>query len=362
MTRIGFLALQAPGLSPSQRYRVEAFMPTLEKRGIDVDYQWVLDAQQLKAFYGATSVTAKLNVAVAALARRLVSLTRVRSWDVVFVQREAFFLFNHWSEWLASQRVPLVFDFDDAIWIHAVSATNRRFAFLKNVDKIPRIVGLAHTVIAGNDYLASWARSHNPNVHVIPTCVDTDLFHPPDARQAAGPVTIGWSGSPSTIAHLRPALPMLERVKARLGARVRLRVMGDPTFHHPPLDLHGEAWSPDAELEFLRQMDIGLMPLPDDPWTRGKCGLKGLTSMASGAATVMSPVGVNTAIIEHGVNGFLAASDDEWVDTLCRLVDDAPLRHRIGAAGRDTVVNRYSVQRWSDPLADLLSAASRRAK
>jgi glycosyltransferase involved in cell wall biosynthesis len=360
MTRVGFLALQAPGLSPGQRYRVEAFLPYLQSSGIEVDYAWLLDAGNLRTFYGRSGVLRKGATAALGLFRRARSLLRARRWDVVFVQREAFFLFNEWSERLAALQAPLVFDFDDAVWIHAVSEANRRFAFLKNVEKIPRVAALAHTVIAGNDYLAAWARQHNPNVHVIPTCVDTDVFRPPPTRPTSGPVTIGWSGSPSTVAHLRLILPALERVKARLGDRVRLRVMGDPTFRYEPLNLTGEAWSPDAEVRFLQEMDIGLMPLPDDEWSKGKCGLKALTSMASGAATVLSPVGVNTTIATDGVTGFLPKTDDEWVEVLCRLVDDAPLRARIGAAGRDNVVSRYSVQRWKGPLAELLLAATKR--
>jgi glycosyltransferase involved in cell wall biosynthesis len=170
-------------------------------------------------------------------------------------------------------------------------------------------------------------------------------------------VTIGWSGSASTLAHLRPLMPALERVVATHGSRVRIRVMGDPAFEHPPLGLRGEAWSPTAEVQLLQEMDVGLMPLPDDEWTRGKCGFKGLLSMAMGAATVMSPVGVNTEIVRHGENGFLAATEDEWVELLCRLVDDAALRARVGQAGRQTVVDRYSVRRWEETLAALLTAA-----
>jgi glycosyltransferase involved in cell wall biosynthesis len=360
--RLLFLGVHGPARSPSQRYRFEQFQPHLAARGFTLEYSGALTRADAEVFSAPAHPLAKATVALRALTTRTLSvLPRLtRRPDVVFVQREAFFLFNHWAEWLASLQAPVVFDFDDAIWIHAVSPANRRFAFLKNTTKIPRIVQLAHTVIAGNDYLADWARPLNPNTHVIPTCVDTDVYRPPVTRPTAGPVTIGWSGSPSTIAHLRLALPLLERLKARLGDRIRLRVMGDPTFVHPSLDLRGEAWSPEAELQFLREMDIGLMPLPDDEWTRGKCGLKGLTSMASGAATVMSPVGVNTRIVEDGVSGFLPASDDAWLEVLTRLVDDAPLRRRVGDAGRQRVVAEYSVQRWADPLADLLLQAARR--
>ncbi len=105
----------------------------------------------------------------------------------------------------------------------------------------------------------------------------------------------------------------------------------------------------------LREMQIGLMPLPDDEWTRGKCGLKGLLSMSMGAASVMSPVGVNTEIIRHGEDGFLPSTDAEWVETLSRLIEDAALRRRIGRAGRQSVIERYSVTRWERRLAELLA-------
>lgn len=349
--RLLFLGVHGRDRSPSQRYRFEAFEPHFRAAGIDVDYAGALTSTEARDFYGPVSAFTKGRIALTALARRVQSLTRHA--DVVFVQREAFFLFNEWSEYVAHLRAPVVFDFDDAIWIHSVSEANRRFAWLKNVDKIPRIVRLAHTVVAGNEYLADWARSYSNNVHVVPTCVDTDHFAPTERRDG-GPVTIGWSGSPSTFAHLKPLMPVLEKLVARFQDGVRIRVMGDASFVHAPLQLRGEAWTADAELQLLREVDIGLMPLPDDAWTRGKCGLKGLVSMSMGAATVMSPVGVNTEIVTHGENGLLARSDDEWLEHLSRLIEDAALRRRLGAAGRQTVIDRYSVQRWAPTLTALV--------
>lgn len=362
MLRVGFLALQAPDLSPGQRYRVEAFMPALRQRGIEFRYDWLLDREDLRVFYGREPAAKKAAIALKAALRRLRSVVAVHDIDVFFVQREAFFLGGPWSEQLASMRAPVVYDFDDAIWIRTLSEANRGYAWLKNVDKMATIAALARTVIAGNAYLAAWARRHSTNVHVVPTCVDTDRFVPVASRDSIGPVTIGWSGSPSTIAHLKPLLPALEQVSARCGRRVRIRVMGDPTFRHEPLGLQGEAWSPEAELALLQEMQIGVMPLPDDAWTRGKCGFKGLLSMAMGAATVMSPVGVNAEIVVHGENGFLAASPEAWVETLCRLIDDPALRARTGRNGRETVVDRYSLQRWEPVLADLLQSAAERRR
>lgn len=358
--RVLMLVLRNPDRSPGQRYRLEQFLPHLEVGGIDLTYSWVLDDFDAETFCGRTSLAAKAGVALKASARRLLSLRHlVPAPDVVFVYREAMFIGGPWSEWLASLRAPVIFDFDDAIWIHAISDANRRFAFLKNVGKIPRIVRLAHTVIAGNDYLANWARPHNANVHVIPTCVDTDRWKPGKPKPSDQPVTIGWSGSASTVAHLRLALPALERVKARFGDRVRFRVMGDATFRHEPLGLVGEAWRPDAEIPFLQDLDIGLMPLPDDEWSKGKCGLKALTSMACGAAIVMSPVGVNPEIAQDGVSGFLPRTEDDWVGALSRLIEEPELRRRVALAGRRRVVDAYSVARWKEPLVELIKAAAR---
>jgi glycosyltransferase involved in cell wall biosynthesis len=355
--RVGYLSLQAPDCSPSQRYRVEAFESRLRRRGIDVRSHWVLSRRDLDAFYGSAPAARKAQVAASALWRRIRSLSGP-SPDLWLVQREAFFLGNEWAERLAARRAPLVFDFDDAIWIRTTATANRRYAWLKNVAKVPRIAALAHTVVAGNAYLRAWAANHAPRVRVIPTCVDTDVFAPPTQRSSSGPVVIGWSGSASTIEHLRPLLPVLERVTRRFGDRVSIRVMGDPTFAYPPLDLRGEVWTPDGERALLQRMDIGLMPLPDDEWTRGKCGLKGLVAMAVGAATVMSPVGVNTEIVRPGENGLLATSDEEWFERLVALVEEPSLRARLGAAARQAVVDRYSVDRWCPALAEVFEHAA----
>ncbi len=364
MRRLLFLGVHGRDRSPSQRYRFEQFEPALAEAGFEIDYAGALTIQEAEVFYGPHGARDKARIAAKALARRLWSLAppplRPR-FDLVFVQREAFFLFGAWGEWLAHLEAPVVFDFDDAIWIHTVSEENRRFAFLKNVDKTRDIARVAHTVLAGNEHLAAWARRYNDRVRVVPTCVDTDRWTPGAPRDRGAPVTIGWSGSPSTVAHLRLALPALLRVQERLGARVRFRVMGDPGFRHERLGIVGERWSPEAEIPFLQALDIGLMPLPDDDWAQGKCGLKALTSMACGAAIVMSPVGVNPEIAEHGVSGFLPRTEDDWVAALTRLVEDPALREAVARRGRERVVEAYSVARWRGPLVELLTSAARRS-
>ncbi len=360
MTTVGFLALQAPDLSPSQRFRVEAFLPHLERSGIRVDYQWLLDAADLRIFYGSYPPWSKARIVAKAIAKRLMSLSRLPRWDAVLVQREALFIGGAWSERLSALGAPLVVDFDDAIWVPTASEANRRFSFLKNVRKFPAIMRAATTVLAGNEYLATYARQYNSNVVVFPTCVDVERYVPATRHaQSGSPMVIGYSGSRTTIAaHLRPALGILEKVKAKYGDRVTFKVVGDESFRHSGLGIVGEQWSSGSEVAALQSMDVGIMPLPDDEWARGKCGLKGLTYMAVGIPAVMSPVGVNTEIVTDGINGFTPRSDDEWVQRLSELVEDPSLRARIGEAGRETVVQRYSTQRWQERLVETLEGAA----
>jgi glycosyltransferase involved in cell wall biosynthesis len=353
-----FLALQAPGFSPGQRFRVESYLSYLLENGIETEYAWTLAESDLRSFYGTAGVSEKAIVALQAFARRAWSVRlRRRKPDVVLVQREAFFIGGDWAEAIASHSTPLVFDFDDAIWLHQISDANRRFAFLKNTEKFAHIVRRAHTVIAGNAWLADWAEQYNERVEIVPTCVDTARYHP-SPRREDGTVVIGWSGSASTVDHLRQALPALRRVKARFGKRIRFSVMGDASFRDEDLCLQGEAWDSRHEVAALQAMDIGIMPLPDDEWSKGKCGFKGLTYMSVGIPAVMSPVGVNTEIVQDGMNGFTPLTEDDWVERLSLLVEDATLRRQLGAAGRRTVEQHYSVARWRGSFLDILRRAA----
>jgi glycosyltransferase involved in cell wall biosynthesis len=353
MRRVLFLALWGPGRAAYQRYRVEQFVQFWRERGVETSQAWALDANTMPIFYG-QDLTGKARVAVAGALRRIWSTTRHvlrRDYDVVLVLREAFFLGGPWSEWIAARRAPLIFDFDDAIWLPSISEGNRRFAALKNAGKVATLARMANTVIVGNSYLASWARKQNSNVQIVPTCVDTDRYVPRTASRGHDqPIVIGWSGSAATVGHFKLIQPVLQRIRRKFGARVEFKLVGVPEFRNDALGVRGEAWSAATEVHSLQSMDIGIMPLPDDEWSKGKCGLKALTYMSVGIPAIVSPVGVSHEIVADGVNGFAPPTDDEWVEALSQLILDEELRRKLGAAGRATVVERYSVERWREPL------------
>jgi glycosyltransferase involved in cell wall biosynthesis len=207
-------------------------------------------------------------------------------------------------------------------------------------------------VMAGNSYLAEYARQVNANVTIVPTTIDTEKYAVRTEAHESELPTIGWTGSFSTVQHLDTLRSALQKLAKQ--TKFRLRVIGTPTYKLDGLDVEAMPWRADTELEDLHAIDIGVMPLPDDAWSKGKCGLKALQFMALGIPTVCSPVGVNTEIIQDGENGFIASSEDEWVEKLGRLVHSAELRRQLGRAGRRTVEAKYSANVQAPRVFELL--------
>jgi glycosyltransferase involved in cell wall biosynthesis len=304
-------------------------------------------------------------VGFAALAARyLASLRDSRSFDVIFLYREILPIGPPLVEQYLSRpgRPPLVLDYDDAIFLPNVSEANRVISTLKMPQKLARTVAHSRHVITGNAYLADYARRYNPNVTIIPTCVDTTRWVPDPrgflhGRDIAGPPVIGWIGSPTTGPYLRLLGGLLQRVAAERPVRLRISGAGAP-FELPGVDVENVPWSLDREVELFNTCDIGVYPLADDDWARGKCGFKAIQFMACGVPVVASAVGVNREIIQDGVNGFLASTADEWQCKLARLIDDAALRRRFAAAGRETIERKYSLAVNAPALAAVLRNAA----
>ena len=343
MPSILFVCLHRPDRSPSQRFRFEQYISILQKAGYETRFSFLLDSKSDKKFYQKGQLLSKFGILVRSIWLRFRESFLQKPADVVFVQRECFMLGTAFFEKRFSKRSKLIFDFDDSIWMQNISEGNRLFAFLKDAGKTSKIISYADLVFAGNDYLSRFAKQYNQAVHIVPTTIDTDAYLPVEyAKQ--GPVRIGWSGSFTTIQHFQTAIPALFRIKKKYGNRVEFIVIGDKNYSHPELGIKGQGWNLETELIDLRKIDIGIMPLPDDEWAKGKCGLKGLQYMALGIPTIMSPVGVNTEIIQDGENGFLASTEDEWVSKLSILIDEQEMRMRIGKNGRKTVDEKYSVK------------------
>jgi glycosyltransferase involved in cell wall biosynthesis len=342
--RILFVSAHPRGFAPSQRFRFEQYVDFLADNGFETIFSPIVHEDEYPLLYAPGNTARKGLMFARGLAVRLRQALTGHDHDVAIVQREAIQLGTTvFESALARSHAPLVFDFDDAIWLPDASPANRRMSWLKRPGKVPRLIAMSDMVWAGNGYLADYARRFNPAVHIVPTTVDTDRHTPCADHDVSRPICLGWTGSPSTLKHFELVVPILHRIRERFGDRVTFKVIGDPAYRHDGLGIRGTAWRAESEIEDLCDIDIGLMPLPDDEWAKGKCGLKALQFMALELPVVTSPVGVNTEIISDGANGYLATSLDEWFERLAKLIDAPETRRAVGRAARETVISRYSV-------------------
>lgn len=327
------------------RFRVMQYIPALEEAGLSVTVAPFFDARFFELVYRRGHYAAKCAAFVRQSAERLKLLMTRDHYDAFFVYREAYPFGPALIEAVLSHAGsrPLVYDFDDAIFLSNSSEANRFASALKYPQKVPSIIRRSALVLAGNDYLAAYARRFTSSVGVLPTCVDTTVFVPRRTPRPAGaPLVVGWIGTATTAAYLKSLGPSLSRVAARYPFELRVSGSGEP-IEFPGVAASNERWSLDREVELFNTCDVGVYPLKDDEWAKGKCGFKAIQFMACGVPVVAAAVGVNTEIIEDGVNGFLAASESEWDDKLGALLSDASLRARLGAAGRKTIEERYSL-------------------
>lgn len=332
--------------SDFQRFRFEQYFQILEVSGYKIKTQSFFSSHhQWRLFYSHGSTVAKAFYLSCGTIKRCFGLTICPWFDYIFIHREVAPIGPPIFEWLFTKafQKKIIYDFDDTIWLTDKVNEQKIEKWLRWRGKVGLICKWSYRVSCGNAYLAAYSRQFNSNTHINPTTIDTNQKHNRTKPLAAKTfLTIGWTGSHSTLKYLLG----LEKILAQLEAKfeqIRFLVIADK---RPPLELKRLDfiyWNRQTELEDLLKMDIGVMPLPDDEWTKGKCGFKALQYMALEIPAVASPVGVNNEIITHGINGFLCKTDEEWFDCLERLINDPILRNKIGAEGRKKVMSNYSV-------------------
>lgn len=340
----------------STRQRLLQYAPFLAERGVSVDLHPLLDNGYLAALMDGRG-NSKVLIA-RDYARRLLQIATIRDYDVIWVQYELFPYLPVIDRLLTivCDR-PIVYDIDDAIF-HMYDAHRIRPIRWLLKGKLNPLIRRAAVCLCGNAYLLDYVRSAGGTGIVVPTVVDTDLVRPLVERPDR-PLTIGWIGSPSTWRYVEPLLATLLPAMARLNAR--FRVVGAGPAARGIAGIDAVDWNESTEVAELQSMDIGLMPLPDEPWARGKCGYKLIQYMACGLPTIASPVGVNSALVEHGYDGYLARTQTDWVGLLETLAGDADLRRQMGDRGRRKVVASYSLRSQQLTVLTALRAAAARA-
>ena len=312
----------------SSRYRVLQYVPALQEAGFDVT--------------------------VTPFPRKLGEQQRVYSdageYDLVFIHRKR--LSKYWIRKLRATAKKIVYDFDDAVMYRdTLSIENQESERRKR--RFERTCRVADLVIAGSGYLASFARPLNANTAVLPTVVDLSRYAPRSWNDKPEKITLGWIGDTGSFAYLESQRPLFEAVGQAIP-RLQFKIVSSrfPRFDHLPVI--ARRWSADGEVADLQSFDIGIMPIQDDPWSKGKCGLKLLQYMAAGVPAVASPVGANLEILADGVQGFYAAGQKEWIERIGRLAGDARLREKMGKAAFQRVKEAYALQVAAPKFVELL--------
>lgn len=343
---------------PSSRMRHDQFLPRLAADGFAVESAPFFPDAYLDALYAGRRWP--LPKVAGCYARRVAALLGAGRYDLLWIEKETL-------PWLpyAVERVllalapPYVVDFDDA-WFHHYDRHRRPLVRQLLGDKLDRLMRGAALVTAGNPYLAERAeRAGARRVAILPTVVDLDRYPALSAPARTGPLRVGWIGSPATAHYLDGLAGPLGRLTSEGLIRPVLIGAGDAAL--PGLDAERIPWAEVGEAAALNSLDVGVMPLLDSPWERGKCGYKLIQYMACAKPTVASPVGVNPAIVEAGVTGLLADDPGAWETALRTLAADPDLRRRMGEAGRAKVESAYSLQAVAPRLAALLRSAARNA-
>ena len=341
----------------SCRYRIYQFLPYLEREGYRCEVAPFCSPDLFAALHRPGNIAAKLTQTLHLAARRLIRLNKISEFDIVVIHREAFPFFAPLLEnWIMRRHPKVIFSFDDAIYAgheEVAGLSHPRLYRLKHGKRYDEVIRRSTHVIAGNRILAEYARQWNPHVSVVPTVVDCRKYCVRMPGRNPRPVTVGWMGSRSTAPYLTLVEPALARLERAFAGRVRFRFVGAPGYQPSLPSSSSVEFSLAREIDELRSFDIGIMPMPNTEWTRGKCAFKAIQYMASGVPVVASPIGVTTDLIQHDANGLLASSEEEWFGYLAKLVADVDLRQRLATAGRRTIEDSYSLERWGPRMAEI---------
>lgn len=354
--KILFIVPYPIGKAASQRFRFEQYFSVLDKVGIDYDLRPFLGEDVWNILYLPGRFPRKALAILGGLFRRFFLLFQLGKYDFIFIHREATPIGPPFFEYFAARwlKKKIIYDFDDAIWIPNYSEANSHFSFLKGYSNVKHICRWAWKISCGNTYLCQYARQYNPTAEIIcnPTTIDTEHLHNQVKNQDSERLVIGWTGSHSTIRYIYDLIPVLQRLEKEF--EFDFMVISDIP---PVLELKSlvfRKWKKESEIADLLQFNIGIMPLLDDKWAKGKCGFKALQYMALGIPALVSPVGVNTEIVDDGLNGFICSTEQEWENALRKLLSNRDELKRLSVNTRQKIENAFSVKSNTNNFLNIL--------
>jgi len=344
--KIIFLTPYPFDTAPGQRFRYEQYLDILKKNGYEIQLSSFLNKSTYSLLYQPGKKFQKIWGIFSGFIMRFASLPEISRCNFVFIFREASPVGPPVFEWIIAKllRKKIIYDFDDAIWLTDNLNESRFEQLLRWRKKVSKICTWSYKVSCGNDYLYNYAKQFNPQVVLNPTTIDTENLHNPQIynSKTSTQVTIGWTGSHTTLKYLKEIESVLQRIEHKFDI-VKILVIANQKPELALRTLQFLPWRKQSEAIDLLKIDIGIMPLPDDEWTKGKCGFKALQYLAMGIPAIASPVGVNNLIVDQGKNGFLPKTEEDWFNYLNQLIENPSLRATLGNSGREKVIQNYSV-------------------
>ena len=343
--RVLFIAPYPTGIAPSQRFRYEQYLKLMEQQGMTYRISSFIDPKAWKILYKPGHWWSKFSALMRGYFRRIGDIFSLSKYDVVFIHREASPFGLPVFEWLITKvfRKYTIYDYDDAIWVPNASESNSALTMLfKRFSNARDTTKWATVVSVGNKYLAEYASKLNNRVVINPTTIDTDEHHNELTDHANSKFVIGWTGSHSTLKYLNDIYPILEELEKKY--EFEFHVIADVAPKADLKSLRFVPWNKETEIDDLLRFNVGIMPLPDDIWSKGKCGFKALQYMALGIPAIVSNVGVNAEIVDHGINGYVCQTPADWKTYLEKVISSPETIRQLSLHTRNKIVDNYSVR------------------
>lgn len=316
----------------ASRFRVQQYFHYLRKEGYHFFYFPLHRGKKHPENYGLL----KYFWYVSIVFFKFVSIFFAPFFKVIFIQRSTLKHISPFPERIIRfLNKNIIFDFDDAVWLNYLN---------QRKNPVAEVIKISKEIIAGNKFLSNYAAQYNKNITLIPTPVDTGVLKPVTAKIKHNYLVIGWTGSFPNYQYLYRLKPVLEKIKLRYKDKIEFKILSNRQLRENlGIKYNYIEWSPENENSVISSFDIGIMPLIDSEWTRGKCAFKVLQYMAAGAAVIASPVGMNKEVIKPGM-GFLANNNQEWYEAFCQLIENSDLRNQLAREARMEVERKYSVK------------------
>lgn len=343
------------GFSPGQRGSIELWEKILRPAGIELDYAPFETEKLHEILYANGKYLSKSLEMVKGYVQRLGLLRRIDEYDAVFVYREAALLGPAFLEKMIARKKPIIYQLDDPLYIPYRSPSNGYLSYLKFFGKVKEIIRISKVVIANSSHIREYVSQYNKNVWQVPSIVDTNQFVYQPFEKTGERVCVGWSGSPTTLKNIKLVEKPLQTISNKNICNIHF--IGGTDFDLQNVKYTAQKWSAETEVEDLRKMQIGLVPLPDVSWNKHKFIMKTAQYMALGIVPVGTPMASNTEVIRHGENGFLAETDDDWVKYLTILVEDDKLRNQMSAAAVKDAQTKYNLEANTPKIIEAFRAA-----